>query len=264
MEFKSYLEEFKILRGIYAILVVLLGAYLSDHLNLLVLLKILAIFFAWEYTSLLNNWYDRKIDEKLGKKRKCLKRLKKKGYWIMIIFFFLASFFCSLPFFPLGTSLILVSLFLGTIYSAPPLRLRKYIFSSCFIGAGTVIALALGMLPFKHSTFLLPIFLITFLSVSVGTVIRDIESYEADKKLGIKTIFTIFGKKNGKKISAVLLFLSFIFPIPFFSQLYYILILIGIVATWLFCRTENYKIVMLLVMIVFLSCALYLKQNIYS
>jgi len=244
-------------------LVVLLGAYLSNHLNLSTLLKVFAVFFAWEYTSLLNNWYDRKIDEKLGKKREFLKGFKQKGYWTAIIFFFLASFFCSLPFFPLGTSLILLSLFLGTIYSVPPFRLRKYIFSSCFIGVGTVIALAFGMVPFKSSFSIFSLFLILFFSVSVGTLIRDIESYEVDKKLGIKTIFTVFGKKNGKKISTVLLFLSFILPIPFFSQLYYILILNGIVATWLFYRTENYKIVIILVLIVFLSCALYLKQNIY-
>jgi len=263
MMLKSYLEEFKVLRGIYAILVVLLGAYLSNHLNLSTLLKVLAVFFAWEYTSLLNNWYDREIDKKLGKKREFLKRFKQKSYWVVITFFFLASFFCSLPFFPLGTFLILFSLFLGTIYSVPPFRLRKHIFSSCFIGAGTVIALALGMLPFKPSPSILSLFLIVFFSVSVGTMIRDFESAEIDKRLGIKTVFSLLGREKGKKVATLLLFLSFLFPIPFFPQLFYILILNAILAVGIFYFTENYRIVIILVMLVFLICALYLKQNIY-
>ena len=259
---KIWLNGMKILRSFYAILLVILGGYLADNLDVSIILKTFAIFCAWEYTAILNNIYDIKID-KLSKKENPLlcKLVSRETYLEIGIAFGIASIVFSYQFFPFSTLLILSSLMLGTIYSIPPLRLRRYPFSSCFIGAGTVISLILGMIPLELTTSRIITLLIIFLVVSIGTSIKDLESYEADKRLGINTIFTIWNKEKGKKVASLLLFSSFLIPLVIFPNYIIIFISAGIVSTILFYKREDIKIIIVLVMILFLLCASSLKAS---
>ncbi len=256
---KVWVKGMKLLRAFYGILLALLGAYLTNNLDFFILFKVLAVFFAWEYTVVLNNIYDLEID-KLAKNENpfLLKLIEKEEYLklgitmglIAIVF----SFFPSM----MVTLLILLALFLGTIYSVPPLRLRRYPLTSCFIAIGSVISLMIGMLPCELYNYAI-LFLVIFFSVSIGTLIRDLESYEADKKAGVKTIFTLLGKEEGKKVVSSLLFLSFLPPILLFQKIFFLFILGGFFSSLLFFKTENYRLVMLIVMGLFIVCALQLK-----
>jgi len=117
------------------------------------------------------------------------------------------------------------------------------------------------MVPLELTTSRIITLLIIFLVVSIGTSIKDLESYEADKRLGINTIFTIWNKEKGKKIASLLLFSSFLIPLVIFPNYIIIFISIGIVSTILFYKREDIKIIIVLVMILFLLCASSLKAS---
>jgi 4-hydroxybenzoate polyprenyltransferase len=107
----------------------------------------------------------------------------------------------------------------GWMYSAPPLRLRKYLLSSLIIGLGSAAAFLFGFvaLDFSQTAVIGPEAWITagvvFAAFSLGQTARDLKDAESDASHGIKTVFTVLGRERGKRIVSAFLAIGFLAPI---------------------------------------------------
>jgi len=132
-------------------------------------------------------------------------------------------------------SMIFVGLYfiMGYIYSAPPLRLRNYIFGTVFIGLGSSLAYFTGV--FSGGEMLnwtqIMIGILILIALSMGTVVKDYKDYEGDKKEGVTNIFTYFGLEKGMKITTVLLIITFLLPFILIYHLIDFIVIIPIALT---------------------------------
>jgi homogentisate phytyltransferase/homogentisate geranylgeranyltransferase len=253
-------------------IMVLLGIIIAGNLDIIdffnhpftntfgfILISVLTVVFAWSFTVLLNHIYDIDIDKISGERRitstdvLTIDQIKQ----IAIIFAILSILFSTL----IGYEIFLLTvtaLILGIVYSIPPIRLRNSILSSLFIGTGSVIAFFIGVLtpPFYWTkgglklanpiipSDAFPIALIIFISLSVGTVIKDLKNYEGDKNAGVRNIFTVYGLQKGLKIASVSLFISFVTPLILFHEIVDFLIIIptGVFALFLFKKFRSIEL----------------------
>ena len=232
------------------------------------LLKIVLVTSLWQYTIVLNNIYDEKIDKTQKRETPITRRIiSKSSYMKFGIVLALASIIFSVL---LGQFAFIIVSFIfiiaGTVYSVPPFRLRKHVFSTFFIGLGSILSLFIGY--FEYSPLflwevnppltqdLIKISLLLFFATSIGATTKDIKDYRGDKKSGVSTIFTIFGLKNGKRITSILLFISFLIPLILFYMPWEIALFFttSLIATLIFIRLENTNIVIILSFIIFLYC----------
>lgn len=270
---KSFLKSMGLIRAFHFILMGLIGiaiaGMLKMHLNYenagnigIFGITIFTIFFLWEYAVMINNLYDIEID-KISKKE----RITAKGFLslknirdIAIIFAIISiAFSFSLGIYQLILSII--SIFLATIYSAPPLRLRNKIFSNSFIGIGSSICFSIGYMAPRYievngityriyptiSPNSIWISILIFVALFAGSLVKDIDDYEGDLKSGVKNIFTIYGIEKGIKIASVPVFISFLTPLLLIHAIYDFIILsgCGIIATFLFNKMKKSKVVFL-------------------
>lgn len=274
------LKSMKPFKNLYFILLVMVGILIGGNYGhplvylTQTVIRILIITFIWQFTVILNNIFDKDID-KIQKRITpiTLGIINKKTYLQLGIIFAVMSILMSLLMnnfiFVIITSLALLS---AIIYSSPPFRLRKYLFSTWFIGLGSVIAYLIGYFSEGDGIFLVNIsppitmniiylMIILFTAVTIGTTIKDVEDYKGDKKTGIRTLITIYGLEKGKKITSILLFLSFLIPILLFNSILEILFF-SIVATFaviLFRKLESQDPVIFISFLIFIYCALRLS-----
>jgi 4-hydroxybenzoate polyprenyltransferase len=185
---KAIIKELSSFRTLHFILMVIAGVYFNKTLSFLhfpdflyILISIILIVIIWLSTVLVNNVYDLPIDRISNPERPLARGDISPSLWII-------------PFI-----LTLISLLSSLAYSMPPLRLRKRLFSTLFIGWGSSLAFLIGY--FNHtrisnisinSDALFLAFLI-FIAFSVGPLTKDIKDYEGDLKHGVKTFFTVYG-----------------------------------------------------------------------
>lgn len=115
--------------------------------------------------------------------------------------------------------LVPVALLLAWVYSSPPIRLRRYVFSSLVIGIGSMLAFLIGYLSMDfNGSWVLPapiklVSLVILIAFSAGQMIRDLKDFAGDKAAGITTLFTVFGRERGKQFMTVLLGVCFLVPL---------------------------------------------------
>ncbi|HEX7503561.1 MAG TPA: UbiA family prenyltransferase, partial [Acidobacteriota bacterium] len=134
------------------------------------------------------------------------------------------------------------------IYSAPPFRLRRRLFSSVFIGWGSVLAFLIGYWNrMKIVDVALPllaakIVAVIFVSFSIGSLTKDLKDYRGDSKNGIRNICTVYGYQTGKRIITGLLCFSLLTPILIYQQSFDLtfFILAAVFTSILFYASENY------------------------
>ena len=98
---------------------------------------------------------------------------------------------------------------------------------------------------------------ILFVVTTIGTNVKDLKDYEGDKRAGVKTLFTVFGKENGKKISSLLLFFSLLsptilLPYPFYTGLFVLLAALSVI---IFHKTEDFRLVIIIVLFILILSA---------
>jgi len=129
----------------------------------------------------------------------------------------------ALNFGPLITSLYTFGLFLGTIYSVPPLRLKRFALPAFMIIA-TVRGFLLNFgvfhatraalrLPFVWSPPVLFITIFVTVFATAIAVTKDLADIDGDKKFGIETFTTKMGVKNVSYIGSGLLLMNYVFAI---------------------------------------------------
>ncbi|KKR70013.1 MAG: Digeranylgeranylglyceryl phosphate synthase [Candidatus Nomurabacteria bacterium GW2011_GWB1_40_7] len=261
-KFFAVLKNFRYLRIIHYFLMLSVGIYLGINIlgknpigSLFDLLSFLSLFlallFAWLFTVWENDEVDIEIDKISNQSRPLaqIESIVSPEEWQNLKFIFLVlallfAFLCGLYTF----IFILLSLFVAHIYSAPPLRLKRFlgissllyaipnllvVWMGFFMTAGTE---NLSAFPTKYSLGILGIIFL----VENGKNIKDIEG---DKKEGIKTLPVVFGEKMGKLLTGFCLFLgALLVPFIFYFNLYTFLtaIIFGIIF-FLLTIKKNYK-----------------------
>jgi 4-hydroxybenzoate polyprenyltransferase len=192
----------------------------------LILCCFVLMIFLWLSTVLLNNYHDLSIDVISHPRRPLVTGMASSQEYRVLSFasgllaFVLAFLLGAVP-----VLLTLLALLGSWAYSAPPLRLRKRLFSTFIIGGGSAIAFFIGYfgrtrvkgLSLDSRTLSLAI--VMFAALSLGPLVKDLKDYKGDLQAGVRTFFTVYGIPKGMKIISSLLGVSLITPILLFHEL---------------------------------------------
>ena len=117
----------------------------------------------------------------------------------------------------------IIGVFLGFFYSAKPLRIGYGSFGELAVGIGFGPLMVLGsyyvqagQLPFKVFLVSIPVGIL----IALVLYINEFPDYEADKKVGKRTMVVILGKKNAVVLYCSLLALTYIFIAAFMIYKY--------------------------------------------
>jgi len=241
-------------------------------------ISVFSIIFVWQYSVMINHVYDIEIDNIDNKNRLIPKKLLSKIQVreIAVVYAIVAIGLSVL----LGVwsfLLVVFGIFLGTIYSVGPIRLRDTAFSTLIIGAGSMIAFFIGYVTPGYIQVMhgenagkiiytypeitmqaLFIGLIIFICLSIGPLAKDYKDYKGDKKAGVKNLFTAYGVKKGVMIVSILLPITFFSLLLLFNSLVDIIILvpIGILTGILFYRFKKTELIFALYFPVIIYCLL--------
>jgi 4-hydroxybenzoate polyprenyltransferase len=269
---KALFNELASFRTIHFVLMVIVGIHLNQTLNffdfpdyLFILISIVVIVVLWLSTLLTNSVYDLAIDKISNPKRPLVKGVVNPSdylnlsFVIAVIAIFLSSVLGIVPF--IVTFIIIAS---SIAYSMPPLRLRKRLFGTLFIGWGSSLAFFIGFfcgnkirdLSITSEAILLAILI--FIALSFGSLTKDLKDFQGDVQSGVRTFFTIFGIKKGKLIVSIFLCLSLLIPILLFHKMsdLFFFVIASILTSVLFFVREEVVISYIGYGMVFTYCAL--------
>lgn len=122
--------------------------------------------------------------------------------------------------------------FIGFIYFFPLLRLKRwYPVSTFLLGLAAVVAILIGFCTVadqKIESIPIPyrFLFIILVTMTISFATKDRKDFERDSAGDIKTLYTCFGPDKGRKINAILVFLSYsLIPILFESPIFFIITL---------------------------------------
>ncbi len=169
----------------------------------------MAICFVWLFSKTINSFAELEIAERnnivTGMK------IPKQGYGqLSLVFFTGAIIYSSAVHF---RALFLISVFIGNcfIYSVPPLRLKRIpFFSKIFISLNIFILVILGH-TFRVGDFRIPWTIIAFILICCTALanLTDIDSYEKDKRMMLKTLPSMLGLAKSKKVIGAFFFSAY-------------------------------------------------------
>jgi 4-hydroxybenzoate polyprenyltransferase len=247
---KALLKELSSFRTLHFILMVTVGIYFKKTLSLLsfpdflyILAGIFLIVIVWLSTLLINSVYDLSIDRISNPNRPLVKgEINPSLYFNLSFIFSLIALVVSVVLGIIPFILTTISLLSSLAYSMPPLRLRKRLFSTLFIGWGSSLAFFIGY--FNHTGILeisinsdaILLAILIFIAFSIGPMTKDLKDYQGDLQHGVKTFFTVYGMEKGIKIVAVLLGVSLLIPLLLFHEIVDIIffVLVSILISFIF------------------------------
>ena len=232
-KFKALLKNLRLTRSFHYLLMTFMGllVYFSSFLpkDFFILIRalsiLIAIFFACQFSAILNDTVDFNSDKLSNPLRPLPKGIFKKEEYLKVGFVYLG--FCLLFSWWVGDNCFVITLLfivLYSLYSLFPFRIKRfYPFSSLVIGLESVLAFILGEVSLKTEEMLslkypLAVWLI-FLVFSLSSNIKDLKDVEADKIEGVITLPVIFGRIKAQRIIAFLVMLSYLF-VPIFVMRY--------------------------------------------
>ena len=231
---KAIVKNMRFTRSLHYMLLCLLGVLVncldSPVRDIFMLVRIsgslLSIFFAFQFSVVINDIFDVDCDKISNADRPLVTQALDKHEYLNIAGAYLAL---SLLFayWVNQACVMIVLLFIAFyfLYSAPPLRLKRFFPIPAFIlGLQAVLAFAAGetslitgdaALTF-HTSFFLPIFII----FSLASNIKDLKDTEGDRQTGVTTLPVLLGEKIGRNIIAFLVFLSYCLMSYFLHSLF--------------------------------------------
>ncbi|MBI5620158.1 UbiA family prenyltransferase [Candidatus Gottesmanbacteria bacterium] len=193
------------------------GSYYSFNV-LKIIPLIFSMAFAWLFAVQINDIFDIKIDKISNQRRPLVKKfIDRENYKIYsVLFFILSLIIASLINFAVANMILYFMVAYSFIYSAPPLRLRRFlIIPNVIIGLCSVLAVLFGFSAIVNSkTFaLMPLHysLFIFLIYAFASTMKDIKDYKGDKVNKIDTLPTVLGPTLGKEIIGFCIVISFVF-----------------------------------------------------
>ncbi len=182
---------------------------------------ILAVFFAFQFSVVTNDIFDIECDKVSNAQRPLITQILDKNEYLVIGYVYLA-FSLLFAFWVNAQCVMITLLFIAFyyLYSAPPLRLKRFFpLSALIIGMQAVFAFAVGNNALvlneaalsSNANFFWPIFVI----FSLASNVKDLKDIEGDKRTGVATLPVLLGNKTGRSVIAFLLFLSYCL-VPYF------------------------------------------------
>ena len=273
---KALFSELSSFRTFHFILMVIAGTYLKKNLNwlefpdfLYIIISILCVAILWLSVVLINNVYDLEIDKISNPNRFLVKGLATSSeYLTLSLVLSIISLFVSSVLGVIAFIMTLIFLLSSLAYSLPPLRFRNRLFSTVFIGWGSVLAYFIGYFngirgfEIEITRDSLFIAILLFLALSIGTMTKDLKDYEGDLRCAVKTFFTIYGKQKGKRIVSVLLCLSLLIPLILYHKIIDVIFfsIVAILISSTFFRQEKLLISYFGYGIVFFYCLLKITE----
>ncbi|RKZ23108.1 hypothetical protein DRQ16_01695 [bacterium] len=212
---RDYIELIRPFNAIFAGVCTMLGAVLAGDLNVLSIIAALVVFLIAGGGNAFNDYMDREVDKKLGKKRPIPSgKIKPENALYFSIALFacgnLVAFFMGKPYFIFAlvvtVLLILYSLFLKKILIVSNVTvalLGSLVFPFGAMTAGNV----------RLSTF--P-FIFAFLLHLPREILKDGLDIEGDKIRGIRSIPQVIGfPKTSLVVKFILLLLLLLTPLPY-------------------------------------------------
>ncbi|MGC9308088.1 MAG: UbiA family prenyltransferase [Thermoplasmatota archaeon] len=273
--FISLLKSLALLRTTHFVVMVLVGILIADHVTInfnafttyhqagnigMVGIAVAAIVFLWQYAVIINNVYDVEIDRVTKKERILAQGLMSRQWGLKLaVLFAIVGVGLSATLSWQHVSLALACIALSTLYSVPPVRFRDHPLSPLVIGAGSAIAFYIGYLVPTYTmdgfevvktlpemtTEAVILGLLIFIALSIGSMTKDIDDYQGDKKEGVKNIFTIYGIDTAVTIMSLLLIVAFLSPLLLFHTAVDVLLFIaaGAIAVAAFRRFRRSLVV---------------------
>ena len=203
------------------------------------LAAMLAVALAWLSQVGLNDLIDIDIDKISNADRPLIKEIiNVKEY--KVITFLLACLALAVAYTISYYFLIFIIIFmiLYTIYSVPPLKLKRIPILATFLIASAALSLVMAgfSLPNHEYLVLFPPYLIGLILISFtfSVTMKDVKDIEGDKAADISTIPTLLGEKSGKKAVGIMVLLSYLVApllIPrFFWSLLGLALIFGVIS----------------------------------
>jgi 4-hydroxybenzoate polyprenyltransferase len=184
----------------------------------------IAIACAWLASVVVNDIYDRKIDQVTNKSRPLVvSDFSQENYITVGVILFVVSILFSAMVNPKVAFILIAYQGLACLYSAWPFRLKR------FLGVASLVS-SLASLLILFSGFILAspleditqvpsriMWLIGF-ALIFALPIKDLKDVEGDKLDNVKTVFVVFGEYWGKVIVGGGIFLSYILSSIFLNE----------------------------------------------
>lgn len=196
----SYLQLCRIDAALIAFFSYLVGAELAGGTHMHdVMIAAAVTLISTNFIYSFNAWTDWEIDSisKVYRPIPCGKIRPSHALLyslVLLIFSMVYPFFVYTSYFTL--SLFLLLPLLGLLYSARPIRLRKYAFAATVtISMGLVTPIMLGYFMNTTDTGMVPLFVILFLFCLSIVPLKKIEEVDEDKQSGYHNLYSKFGVK---------------------------------------------------------------------
>ena len=204
------------------------------------LVVLLAVCLAWMASVTVNDIADRKIDKETNKKRPLIKNIFTVSEYktIGIVLFAFSILFSAIVNFKVALLLVAYQA-LAWIYSAWPLRFKRFAYLASFISAiATLLILISGFIlvssdqNISRLPFSIAALLVVGLTLSLPA--KDFKDVRGDRQEGVWTIPVIFGEYWGKVIVGSGIFISFISSVILLNEfrLFWWAILLGGASFW--------------------------------
>lgn len=206
-----------------------------------------AVESAWMASVIANDCFDIDIDSLSNQSRPLIVHaLPENLYWTFGIIFFIVSLLFSGVVSFSALLLLLGYQAIAWIYSAPPLRLKRYPIVATLLAAfAGVVVLVLGFLvvaPDKNLNMLpLPLLFYLLLAYALCLPIKDFKDMAGDARDHIYTIPVLLGAKKAQLLIGSLTFLLYAFsPLVLHAQiLFFPAIFFGSIAFWMIQKGED-------------------------
>ncbi len=255
-KYLSVIFNLRPVRALIFISAVFVGAMASSSMEgfesyLKVFSAFASVFFAWEFSVVINDICDQEIDKITNKTRPLpLGILSVKEYaWIAAVYAFFAlsfAFIVNAPVFLIA----IVWVILGIAYSVHPFRLRKNILGNILIGVALASSFTAGFLSLGDPADLfgrtnLTFFIVLLVFGAAITLTKDLKDIRGDTAQEVKNIYLVYGRKKGKKIVIVLLFVSLVFPAALIRDIVQLCVMVIFAGLTCFCyyRKEDERMV---------------------
>jgi 4-hydroxybenzoate polyprenyltransferase len=227
-KFNALFKNLRFTRSIHYISLVIIGIAFNLAFNLyssglpsdfsLIRLTgvILAIFFAFQFSVIINDIYDVNCDKISNKNRPLVVgALSKEEYLKVGLVYLVFALLFALSINDIAFRGILIFIALYFIYSVPPFRLKRFFpLSSIIIAVQAILAFLLGYLflevPGASMEVPAKILWLLFFAFLLASSVKDLKDIEGDKVSDSYTLPVILGEANAKKIIGISVCISYL------------------------------------------------------
>lgn len=203
-----------------------------------------SVSLTWLASVVVNDLTDQKIDEKTNNLRPLIqKHFSETEYKIIGVLLFLSSLLFSSIVNVKFALLLIAYQAIAWIYSAWPLRLKRFTFISTFVSAVASMMIFFGgyilSSPGQDLTGIPKTIIILLIAAyTLSLPVKDFKDIEGDKKDNVCTIPVVFGEYWGKIIVGSGIFLSFLLSVVLLNEmrLFWWAIIFGGISFWLVNR----------------------------